>query len=322
MLKKLQIENFQSHENTVIDFDPKVNVIFGMSQSGKTAILRALRLLVANRPLGGRFFSDSAGEGGETKVTLTLDDGREVGIVKRIRAKDGKKEVVEGQYRIGDAVFSATKDQVPDQIANALNVSELNIQHQFDAPFLIAGSPGEIARTINTITKLENVDAWISNLTSEINQTNRDIVRMEEEAKSIMQELQQYAGIDDLEEVVGNLVSVDKELSSLRRSCADLDDFLEEYEKAAREHDKLVEFLSAERYLKKAEKIQVEIQRYYALRDALREYENEEDKIGECADRLARVKGEYVDLLRAVKKCPTCFADMDARQLKKVEAEL
>jgi predicted ATP-dependent endonuclease of OLD family len=47
-LKTLQLWNFQSHEATLINFDPHFNCIIGPSNVGKTAIFNALAFLFLN----------------------------------------------------------------------------------------------------------------------------------------------------------------------------------------------------------------------------------------------------------------------------------
>jgi len=66
MIKTLSIQNYQSHKDSTLEFDPGVNVIVGSTDSGKTAIIRALRWLIWNRPNGDSFRSTW---GGDTKVT-------------------------------------------------------------------------------------------------------------------------------------------------------------------------------------------------------------------------------------------------------------
>ena len=39
----IEIVNFQSHANTKLNFDEGVNVIIGPSDSGKTAVIRAMK---------------------------------------------------------------------------------------------------------------------------------------------------------------------------------------------------------------------------------------------------------------------------------------
>ena len=57
MLIQLVIENFQSHEKTALEFCSGINTIVGSSNSGKSAILRALYWVVYNKPGGFGFSS-------------------------------------------------------------------------------------------------------------------------------------------------------------------------------------------------------------------------------------------------------------------------
>jgi len=159
MINGLRIKKFQSHEDSYFRFSPFVNIIQGLSTVGKSAVLRSKRLLIDNRPSGGKFFSNFAGPKGETEVEFELDNGS-VKITKDIRInKVGKKEVKATHYFLktkeGEFTFTGIGESVPDQVSNLLNMSELNFQRQFDVPFLISSSTssGEIARTINRITK-------------------------------------------------------------------------------------------------------------------------------------------------------------------------
>jgi len=46
MINSLTIQNFQSHKNTTLEFDNGINIIIGQSDSGKTAIIRALNWVI------------------------------------------------------------------------------------------------------------------------------------------------------------------------------------------------------------------------------------------------------------------------------------
>ena len=52
MIKEINIKNFQSHDNTNLILDSGVNVIVGSSDSGKSAIIRALRWVTSCVPRG------------------------------------------------------------------------------------------------------------------------------------------------------------------------------------------------------------------------------------------------------------------------------
>ena len=62
MLDRLSMTGFQAHEKTVLEFSSKVNIITGTSNSGKTSIVRALNLLINNRPGGNGFIKDDKDE--------------------------------------------------------------------------------------------------------------------------------------------------------------------------------------------------------------------------------------------------------------------
>ena len=49
MLRKLTIRNFESHEDSEIEFTDGLNLIIGQSNQGKSSIIRALALVAANR---------------------------------------------------------------------------------------------------------------------------------------------------------------------------------------------------------------------------------------------------------------------------------
>ena len=71
-LRKLTVENFQSHEHSEVIFGPGLNVIVGPSDFGKLALVRALRWLFYNEPRGANFISAWART---CRVTVEMDDG-------------------------------------------------------------------------------------------------------------------------------------------------------------------------------------------------------------------------------------------------------
>ena len=72
MIKKLHIRNFQSHKDSRLIFSDGVNVIVGNSDSGKSAILRALNWVITNRPSGDSYISNW---GGPTYVIVETEEG-------------------------------------------------------------------------------------------------------------------------------------------------------------------------------------------------------------------------------------------------------
>ena len=67
-LKSLSLENFESWESGFFEFHPGVNIFVGLSDTGKSAVLRALRLLMENKPTGDEYRSDFADKKAITKI--------------------------------------------------------------------------------------------------------------------------------------------------------------------------------------------------------------------------------------------------------------
>src|SRR5512133_726261 len=155
MIKSLAILNFQSHEKSKLDFSPGVNVIVGSSDSGKTAIIRALRWIIWNRPSGDSIRSNW---GGATNVLLETEEG----IIRRAKDKTDQYELkLQGGK---DLVFKAFGTSVPQEIADFLNINEINLQGQLDAPFLLSESPGAVALHFNKVARLDKIDTGLQNI--------------------------------------------------------------------------------------------------------------------------------------------------------------
>ena len=71
MIKKVHLKNFESHEDSEIDFTDGLNLIIGQSNQGKSSIVRAIALVCANR-----FDKDCVRTGSDfCEVTVETDKG-------------------------------------------------------------------------------------------------------------------------------------------------------------------------------------------------------------------------------------------------------
>lgn len=190
MIKKIMLHNIQSHADTTINFDKGVNAIIGLSDSGKTAILRAFNYVINNRPMGDELLSHWAEE---MFASIEFDNGT---IVTRGRDKKGN------YYRLGNEEFRAFKNEIPPDIEKALNMSEINLQTQMESPFLISASPGEVAQVLNKIVHLDDIDT----ATSVIRKQKLEVDRELKSQKGIVAELQQtlatFGNLEDMEKDV------------------------------------------------------------------------------------------------------------------------
>ena len=199
MIKSLTINNFQSHKHSELIFHQGTNVIIGMSDSGKSAIIRAIKWLTQNRPQGDSFRSSW---GGSTVVHIETDKDK----------IDRWKHNYENAYRLDIKTFEAFKTEVPQEIQDALNLTEINFQHQLDSPFLLSMSSGDVATYFNKVAKLDKIDTGLQNINSKIRELNQDIKYKGEQKDKLEEELKGFEFLDKFEIEVEVLEEMDKDL--------------------------------------------------------------------------------------------------------------
>lgn len=242
MINSIQITNFQSHEDTELEFSPGVNVLVGPSDSGKTAIVRALRWLVWNRPQGEAFRSNW---GGDTEVTLFLNDKFDDyggDIISRSRAKDNSYSM--GKLTLGfKDEFKAIRAEVPEEIEQALNLDEINLQQQLDRPFLLDESPGEVAKHFNKIAHLDVIDRGLQNVQRDIRQFDQNISSSESQLESLKEDLVEFDYLEELETKIQRLEQLDKTRDALLQESDDLEECISQIQRVEDElkkYDKIL----------------------------------------------------------------------------------
>lgn len=229
MIKQLNIENFQSHKDTSLDFVEGVNVIIGASDCGKSAIIRALKLLAWNRPSGNEIRSTW---GGKTSVEVFTDNAH----VARIKDK-------EELYILGDQHFKAFRTDVPKEIQDTLNLTEINLQQQLDAPFLLSTSSGQVAQHFNSIAKLDQIDTGLFNINKAIRELEGQNKYKQIDLDNKKEELVKYEHIEKLEAEIEVLEQMQNQLRSLQNSKQIIDLKIYDYKQASsfiRQHQVLL----------------------------------------------------------------------------------
>lgn len=207
MIKSLQLQNFQSHKNSYLEFSPGINIICGKSNNGKTAILRALNWVVFNRPQGLSFKSTFAEKKESCKVTLVINDKE---IIR-------EKNTSINSYKVGISQFDTIGNDIPFEVSSAINLSDINIHTQFEKHFLLTDSAGEVGRTINKIVKLEDIDTLISSLSSKISSTNKEIEIKKQDLERLNLSLEKFKDFDIIEKLVGAVVENDNKIKELEQ---------------------------------------------------------------------------------------------------------
>jgi len=215
MINSINIQNFQSHTNTLLELDAGVNAIVGPSDCGKSAVFRALNWLINNRPGGQEFHSWA---GGDPSVTLDLDDGTIT------RSRRGNENI----YKLDDQEFKAFATTVPEPIQSILNISDINFQFQLDDPFLFGESPGNIARKLNEVVDLAIIDKALFNINQRYRSEVNQLKNAEDKKKLLSDELEEYLWLFDAEQRLAVLEQLDESIIDNKQQALALEILIKE----------------------------------------------------------------------------------------------
>lgn len=204
MLKRLRIRHFQNHRNTIIEFHPGVNIITGSSDNGKSAILRAIRWVLDNRPSGFSFRSINAPDSESTSVSCQFSGGTVV------RKRGNKKNI----YVVGGEEFAALRSEVPPEVREITQIEPHQYQSQHEGVFLLSESPGEVAKRLNQLVGLNTDEIFrrVSQLRNDTNgKLNSCVARIEE----CDTELERFANLDRIESEIHRLEKIEQKKEKL-----------------------------------------------------------------------------------------------------------
>ena len=196
-INKLKIENFQSWKQVEIDFDT-FNIIEGKSSSGKTAILRAISMVLNND------WDTSWLRKGESKarVTLFYDDGT---ALIRCRGSENSVSLVQ-DGRVIDKWVKDISNSYPPEVRNIINIEEYNFSGQFDGHFFIGLSPNKRAEALGEFSDLSKIDQLISLESLPTESEIKDITSLLKNTVALISHLEQLFTLKKINE---DLESVD-----------------------------------------------------------------------------------------------------------------
>jgi exonuclease SbcC len=163
-LLSIELNDFQVHEKTTIEFTPSITTIKGPTDAGKSAVLRALRWACLNDLSGDEFIREDQKR---TKIVLRVRHDKRDWEVIRIKSISSTGINV---YKLNGDEFKSFATSVPTAIAEVLQLSELNFQSQHDSPFWFCETAGEVSRRLNSIVDLSVIDTTLSNIASAVRQ--------------------------------------------------------------------------------------------------------------------------------------------------------
>ena len=241
MIKKVTLYNFQSHENTTINFESNFNLIVGQSNSGKSAIIRAIGVVVNND-----WNKDMVRTGNDfCRVTVYTDKGwveAERGQkINKWRCQENGKEIQDFK-NVGVKVPDlATKILGMGQRDRGNDIKELpNFQFQLQKHYMLS-QIGEKKATSNMIARMMDNAIGLGGMQDLIKDISTDLLKDKKwltEKTSEMTELK--ASI--LDEKIFN--SYEKMINDIDNKNKVIEEFEEDIEAAEKYKNKYDEILN------------------------------------------------------------------------------
>jgi exonuclease SbcC len=327
MINQIELINYRSHEHTVLDLDAHVNVIVGRGQAGKTNIKRGVEWVRKNRPLGTKMMNRFAGDDPcEVIITVTNPDGL-YRITARRTHKDGMSYHVISHYN-GDDIpqeqhFDTPGTKVPDVVTRLLNMDEINIHEQLGAPYLVAGSTGEISRAVNRVIQAEEADKWLTELNSRRNANTAFIKSHTATLEAGEKRLAEMAPLDHVAELLTIVERVERQIAQKERQADRLLQLMEAHQSATNEIDEINRTLEPlTQLIQTAETADAEIQRLEAQASVINAALAARHGVETYEKQYRAAKEQYIQTITELGECPTCFSRIGRDVIRAIEEGL
>lgn len=223
MIRTIEISNFQSHKNTILELSDGVNVIKGRSHSGKSSIVRALEWAILNRLRGDYFSSHFAGKKEETSVGIEFSDGEY--IIRRRSSGVNGYDLSEGSN------IEAIRSDLPEEVSSITQMSDVNIQCQDELYYMLKETPGYVAKELNKLVGLDIIDTTLTKLNKLENENKVKLGLLQTDSKKAKESLKELDYVRDLEKKVVELESLWEEYQALDRRKNKIEDLYRSYKK-------------------------------------------------------------------------------------------
>lgn len=199
MIKKIQLKNFESHEDSSVEFTDGLNLLIGQSNQGKSSIIRGLALVVANQ-----FDKEQVRTGCDfCEITVETDKGY-------VKAQRGDSVNKWETCKIGEEPkqYKNIGSEVPPETMEILGMGEVmhgdiselpNIMFQHEKHYMLSEVNGKKA-TANMLARMLDDAIGIGGMEELVKSMADDLVNEKKSFNSIGSEISEIKSqlLDDL----------------------------------------------------------------------------------------------------------------------------
>jgi hypothetical protein len=218
MLKRVTIRNFQAHRKATFDLERIVTFV-GENDAGKSAIVRTMFWVAFNQPPGDEIINWHADS---VSAKLEFDDCEVV-------RKKGKNNL----YLVnGERFKSFGAGKVPDTVAKAIRMDEINVQQQLDAHFWFSDTAGTVSKQLNRVVDLSIIDSSLAASEATHKRAKRETEICRKHLKESQAASKEMSWVPTFLEQTGLLRTLSKQREDLESECRTLSELLRKHNDA------------------------------------------------------------------------------------------
>lgn len=230
MIQRVEVRNFQSLSH--VELEPGAfTVVEGPSSSGKSALMRALRTLTSNRR-GIEFLTH-----GERTTTISVKTERgTVSLTRGRAASDNSYTVIPndpGHPLAPQRTYTKLGGETPPEVSEFLGIEAkdpINYAGQFDKPYLLDDSAGEVARTLGALTNV-NVIFEAARESNRRKLAHSSTLRTKaDDLEAIQQKIPEYRGLKAQDQALTRAEALIAQARETEKQIARLTEALEQQE--------------------------------------------------------------------------------------------
>ena len=280
-IKRVEIINFQSLKQIDITLSKGINAFIGSSNSGKTAVIRAIRWCLLNKPNGNHFITKGQKE---AVVRVHLSNNKTIERRKSTSNVNLYRLFDEGEL-IGE--YTGFGTSVPAEIVNAHGIVPIanDVYFQFalqlEGPFLLSLKPSKRADVLGDMNELKTIDTALADINKDIRDKGDRIKETKKEKKQLEKVIGQAK--KDTQKRKASIETLQTLKLGLERKLS-LQEFLK---------DKMVRLKDVERLLIQLEgELESSVRILQAWPTDLEERTLKFKRISEKIERLSSIQGE------------------------------
>ncbi|MGM0501484.1 MAG: AAA family ATPase [Bacillota bacterium] len=300
-ITKVEIKNFQSHQQTTIEFAQGFNVITGPSDEGKSAIVRALNWVFYNEPAGTDYIRVGASR---CEVKVTFNTGYQIIRSRTPSNSRNRYELITPEGK--KSVFEKVGRDVPQEIINVHGMPKiefdqdfkmnLNFDHQLGGPFLLKNSQANSAKVIGGLLDVHLVDSAIRETANDLATQKRQEQQLEEDKLEIENKLQEFDHLPDLAAEIEKKEDLFTKIKNYKSRLDKLDTYksdLEEKEKKIKRYNQINSELQN---LEQANKLLLKIKNNKKRLEKLKKLFKKWNEINKTKEKIRKLLLEVKDI--------------------------